>query len=426
MHDSPLLITEFIKQCNQHTATRWVVGLSGGLDSIVLLELAFRTLPVSKLHVVHVNHHLQDKAGEWAAFCEKQASIRGLPFSLFDVSPQSASEASAREARYAAFESFIQEGDILLLAHHANDQAETLLFRLMRGAGLRGLSGIPKTRALHNGVLLRPLLACQKSMLEAWAQAERLRWIDDPSNTNTDYDRNFLRISILPLLKNRWSFAVSHLAQASQYLAQDYSVLSEYLEEDLAGLLVTRTKLDCSHLSGFSIQRQVAIVRYWFNKMTDISLTEKHAIELNQLLNAQLESLQLGRWALKRYRQYLYIVDMSLPITQYDEPLLEGVYRYPTGVLVVKRVNKGMCIASLEGVRLSSRQEGMHCRPAGRQNKSLKKLFQEADIPAWQRIYWPVLTVENEVVAIPNICVAEGWQCVDDLNPGYEVIWEPF
>ena len=426
MHASPLLITEFIQQCNQHAATRWVVGLSGGLDSIVLLELAFRTLPASKLHVVHVNHHLQEKADEWAAFCENQAAIRGLPFTLFDVSPHSSSEASAREARYAAFESFLEEGDILLLAHHANDQAETLLFRLMRGAGLKGLSGMPKTRLLAGGALLRPLLGCTKKMLEEWAQAERLLWIDDPSNTNTDYDRNFLRISILPLLEKRWSFAVSHLAQASQYLAQDYSVLSEYLEEDLAALRVTKTKLDWKQLSGLSTSKQLALVRYWFSQVTGVSLTEKHVRELNQLLSAHLASLQLGRWELKRYKQYLYIVDSLLPLVQYDAPLKEGIYEYPAGVLVVKRVNKGARLISLDRVRLSSRQEGMSCRANGRQNKSLKKLFQEADIPAWQRIYWPVLTVENEVVAIPNICVAEGWQCVDDLNPGYEVIWEPF
>ena len=136
------LIATFSESIQAYPSKRWVIALSGGLDSIVMLHLAASHLPSCELHILHVNHHLQESADEWSAFCRKQAESLAIPFTQIDVFPATSSEAAARDARYTAFSHFLKAEDVLLLAHHADDQAETVLFRLLRGSGLHGLSGM--------------------------------------------------------------------------------------------------------------------------------------------------------------------------------------------------------------------------------------------------------------------------------------------
>ena len=187
------LIASFLESMQAYPGKRWVIALSGGLDSIVMLHLAASHLPSHKLHILHINHHLQDSADAWSEFCRQQAKSLSLPFTQVDVSPANSSEAAARDARYAAFSHFLEIGDVLLLAHHANDQAETVLFRLLRGSGLNGLSGMPCSRMLGNNYIVRPLLSIPRFELEVWADTQQLNWIEDPSNQSALYDRNFLR-----------------------------------------------------------------------------------------------------------------------------------------------------------------------------------------------------------------------------------------
>ncbi|MFC6670032.1 tRNA lysidine(34) synthetase TilS [Marinobacterium aestuariivivens] len=229
------LLSAFRRQLEARPGTRrWLIGFSGGLDSRVLVELAARCLDPTRILLLHVNHHLQAEADSWAVRCRRTAAALGLGIRVLNVAPASASEADAREARYRAFEGELQTGDCLLLGHHADDQAETLLLRLLRGAGVRGLKGMPRSRRLGAGRLLRPLLDIKRADLQSWARQQGLEWIEDPSNAGLDYDRNFLRHRVLPPLAERWPDCARRTAHSSGHLDEAAGLLAEVAGDDLA------------------------------------------------------------------------------------------------------------------------------------------------------------------------------------------------
>ena len=192
-------------------APKWWLALSGGRDSIVLLDMVHRWLQSHKgpeLHAIHIHHGLSDRADHWARLCEQHCADRGVPFECHRVSVSRdlglGLEAAAREARYAIFENRLGPGEVLMQGHHQDDQVETVLYRLLRGAGPRGLAGIPATRSLGVGRIIRPLLTSSRAEITAWAEASKLLFEDDPSNVDTSFDRNFLRHEVLPLIATRW------------------------------------------------------------------------------------------------------------------------------------------------------------------------------------------------------------------------------
>ncbi|MGB0734279.1 MAG: tRNA lysidine(34) synthetase TilS, partial [Pontibacterium sp.] len=174
-----------------------VIALSGGLDSVVLLHLCVLHPNIAKVRALHINHHLQPQCDDWAGFCHQQCAALGVVCEVIDVYPRSHSEQDARDARYQAFESALNSQQLLLAAHHANDQAETLLYRLARGTGLTGMRGICRARKLGESQIVRPLLAIERKTLRSYAQTYQLQWIEDPSNQSTQYDRNHLRHKVL-------------------------------------------------------------------------------------------------------------------------------------------------------------------------------------------------------------------------------------
>ena len=190
-------------------AKAWHVALSGGLDSTVLLHLLVqlrKTHSLPPITAVHVHHGLQAAADAWPAHCQALCKGLGVPLQVIAVQVQAGAsvERAARDARYQAFTAISGAGEVLLLGQHRDDQAETLLFRLLRGAGVSGLAGMPRQRRLGAGHLCRPLLDVSRAQLESYARAQGLSWIEDPSNSQTDFSRNFLRHEVLPVLARRW------------------------------------------------------------------------------------------------------------------------------------------------------------------------------------------------------------------------------
>ena len=202
---------------------RLIVGLSGGLDSTVLLHALAAAEPDVPLEAVHVDHGLHPQSTAWAAQCEQLARTLGLHLARHRVRVRetgSGVEAAARDARYECFKSLLSAGDCLLLAHHLQDQSETVLLHLMRGSGARGVRGMPADRRLGAGRLLRPLLGTPRDDLEAYARRHDLDWIDDPSNMDRVHDRNFVRHDVLPLLRERWPAADDRLTHAAALAAR--------------------------------------------------------------------------------------------------------------------------------------------------------------------------------------------------------------
>lgn len=215
-------------------AERLCVGLSGGCDSVVLLHVLKQLGLGERLTAIHVHHGLSPNADAWADFCAAYCERLAVPLTIARVAVDRQSglglEAAARAARYAAFSASAAE--ILLLAQHQGDQAETLLFNLLRGSGVAGAAGMPAERPLGRQRLLRPLLTCSRAELEAYAHDHDLRWIDDESNADTQYSRNFLRHEVLPVLGRRFPAAGASLALAAQHFAEADELLAELAAND--------------------------------------------------------------------------------------------------------------------------------------------------------------------------------------------------
>lgn len=191
---------------------------------------------IPPLRAIHIHHGLQAAADAWPAHCQAICDNFDVELQVIhvQVSPGASLEQAARDARYAAFSQVLGPGDILFTGQHRDDQAETLLFRLLRGAGLRGLAAMPGQRALGQGSLVRPLLACSRQHLQDYAQAQGLTWIEDPSNVDTQFARNYLRGEVMPHLQQRWPQASQNFARAAEHLGEALGLLDELAQEDLA------------------------------------------------------------------------------------------------------------------------------------------------------------------------------------------------
>ncbi|HEX4975104.1 MAG TPA: tRNA lysidine(34) synthetase TilS, partial [Pseudomonadales bacterium] len=286
---------------------RLIVAYSGGLDSSVLLHLlhAFvNGLAESEkrplLLALHVNHNLQVQSSLWAEHCTKQAEKYGLTVHVMNAvvkknGGQSPEEA-AREARYQLFEQFVKEGDVLCLAHHQDDQAETLLLRLLRGSGPLGLSAMREQSTLASAMLLRPLLAVSRDRLADYALKHHLSWIDDPSNQNLRFDRNYLRHEIVPRLKSRWPGVNKTLFRVTEINQATVTLLDEVAEQDFRSVGLGQA-LNIAALQAFSEHRLDNLLRYWLQKQ-GATLPSRHNLQRirNELLRFQKGGEALVRW----------------------------------------------------------------------------------------------------------------------------------
>ncbi|EGH28298.1 tRNA(Ile)-lysidine synthetase, partial [Pseudomonas syringae pv. japonica str. M301072] len=258
----------------------WHVGFSGGLDSTVLLhllaELASReTLPA--LNAIHVHHGLQTAADGWPEHCQQVCKTLGVAFESVrvQVEPAASLEQAARQARYSAFSERLVEGEVLLTGQHRDDQAETLLFRLLRGAGVRGLAAMPDQRVLGRGHLLRPLLDVSRKQLEDYAHRHGLNWIEDPSNDDQQFSRNFLRSQVVPLLTSRWPQAAASLARTARHLGEAQQLLDELALQDIANAQAATSftwvglpVLSLGPIAALSAARQRNALRHWLSPLS--------------------------------------------------------------------------------------------------------------------------------------------------------------
>ncbi|NNF95554.1 MAG: tRNA lysidine(34) synthetase TilS, partial [Halobacteria archaeon] len=301
-------------------AQRYWVAYSGGCDSTVLLH-ALATLrdqlPV-ELHALHVNHNLHAAAPTWAAHCRAVCEALAIPLYEVNVDARAAKgespEAAARAARYRIFTEVLKTGDGLLLAHHRDDQAETLLLQLLRGSGPRGLAGMPAHRPQGAGWLGRPLLHFSRQDLCRYAEAEKLQWIDDPSNFDTDFDRNFLRQRVVPLLQERWPAAATTLARAADHQAEAAELLHQLAEEDwrlTAGPQADTLRIEC--LLQLTPERQRNVLRYWIDAVNALPLPDRQRLRriLTEVIPAAADAEPCIRWPggqVRRYAGLLYLL----------------------------------------------------------------------------------------------------------------------
>lgn len=316
--ESPDPLRDSVADClSRHLSPdqRLTVGFSGGRDSVALLHIAhgLQSTLGFQLTACHVNHRISAQAGEWQNFCDIFCDRLGVPLSvlLVDVprgSPEGL-EAAARARRYAALGGIA--ADWLLLGQHRGDQAETMLFNLLRGAGVLGASGMPETRSLRPGMkLLRPLLRTERKEIDAYLQRNALSWVEDESNANSGYSRNFLRHEVMPLLQSRFPAAVSTLAGAANRFAEATALLDELAQLDLGGLpphfpLPLQTLANLTESRGRNLLRFL-LLGHGARIPSEARLTEA----LRQLLEAGQDkhpAVQFGDSALCRRHGVVYL-----------------------------------------------------------------------------------------------------------------------
>lgn len=395
---------------------RFYIAYSGGVDSHVLLHCcASISRFKDKITAVYVHHGLQAEAEFWAEHCEKTAKDLGVEFLTLRVNakaaPGESPEEAARNARYAAFKSLINVDDVLLLAQHREDQLETVLLQLFRGSGLRGLSGMPERTVFGAGIILRPLLNTPKQAISDYAHAHQLSWIEDPSNQSNDYDRNFLRNAVVPLLKQRWPAIDKTVTRSAKHCADAQVLVDEVADELFDEVFDPADKTLCiSRLTEHHSHQQQLIIRHWFRhrglKMPAQALVGRILTQVVAAAEHRDPVLSGQGYSIRRYRDKLYCLKKTVQEVLQDRD-------WPAGQMMIKiSHNQALfCGASSEGilreqwkdakVEVRFRQGGEKIRLPGRKgHHSLKNLFQDAGIPPWERDTMPLIYLNDTLAAV--------------------------
>lgn len=434
-------LEQFVAQ--QPQIERWLVAYSGGLDSTLLLH-AMTKLGV-KVEALHVNHGLSKYADDWQQHCREVCRSLGVNLQCHSVAVVAAGrglEDAARAARYQVFEQQLGPNDGLLLAHHRDDQAETLLLRLMRGSGTRGLSAMGLSRALGQGYLYRPLLDFDREQLLQQAQRWQLAWIEDGSNDSSEFDRNFLRLQVLPTLKQRWPQLTQQWAQSADWCRQADGLVNEVAAEDLARAKPRVERLghsiELSALASLSRYRRGNLLRHWCEQL-GVALPDRAQLEAieQQFMDVRADSAAQVQWAgvlLRHFKQRLYCLPTSFIDEAADDsapaassPLIEGwrgeSLRWGGGVISLERVPQGGFRLPTEGFTVSLRRPGERCHPSWRdRSQTLKKLLQESLLEPWLRDQMPCLRIAGELAVAADLWHCHGWQASD--GAGYRLYWD--
>ncbi len=436
---------------------RWVVAYSGGLDSSVLLNLLHQLIQQASIQspvcALHINHQLSPNAHYWQEHCEQQCRSLDIPFYSETVDVKVTGhgvEAAAREARYRQFTGFLQDGDCLLMAHHADDQAETFLLRLMRGAGNLGLSSMAKERPLGDASLLRPLLNASRSQLEEYAEASHIQWIEDESNDSLHFDRNFLRHKVIPLFESRWVQVKRQLANTAERLQKSQYLLNDLAEIDLKQLDLRKercgTSVDWSLLRLFNPDRIGNIIRFWCECEGYPLPNSQQLMQIQQQFfgsNAMLTSavVKWGQCEVRQFNRRFYLMETladfspsNLPNNKSHEwDISQSLNLGGAGRLTAIRQDSAdknchqhcLSLAKLSKKKLQVhwRQGGERCTPSGRSGSQMvKKLLQEYKLETWLRDRVPLLSVDGKIVAVGDLWVCEGF-CASANETAYALEW---
>jgi tRNA(Ile)-lysidine synthase len=422
------------------------VGLSGGLDSVVLLALLRRIAPGLGLglRALHVNHGLSPHAADWERFCRAHCARRRVPFQAVRVHVPGAGaniEARARAARYRAFSNCGSE--LIALAHHRDDQAETVLLNLVRGSGVHGLAGMPAARALdgaqgaeraNRARLVRPLLAVARSDLLRYARSQRLRWIEDESNRDARFARNFLRLQVLPLLEQRFPAMRETLARSAAHLRDAAALLDEIALADCAAS-GDGHRLELKRLCALGDARAANALRHWLTSRGEAPPGLARTREmLRQLTSARADmqpAIDLERIGVRRFRGWIELVARDR-VESECEPLTwngERSVRLSDGAELIATPSRGNGISA---ARLCAAAVTIRCRRGGERiriaptggTRTLKNLLQEAGVAPWVRARMPLVYCGERFAWAPFVGVAADFRAAAGER-AWQFCWRP-
>lgn len=442
-----------------------IVAYSGGVDSQVLLA-ALSTLKQQKklpnaITVCHVNHGLSTNADDWQQFAEQQCQQFSLPLVVHKLSlekqPQQSLEAIARDARYQHLVATSTEPALIVTGHHLNDQAETFLLALKRGSGLKGLSAMASHSQLSHHTLVRPLLDISRDDILAYAKQKNLSWIEDESNKDQAFDRNFIRHSIVPELVQRWPNFNKTLSRSASHCQDAQLLLEELAQQDLAQCLISNSVLNIEQLQTLSQLRFNNTVRYFLAQQNCLMPTTSQLSQLYDQLAAEqgkTPEVKVGEHWLRRYQGALYLTadfadvssfSVDINVTSTSSKIMPIELPDSLGALIVNglmkqnlnqdNIDNALTMHMLaptddQTVTISFNHSNPKCLPDYRQkSRSLKKVLQELDIPPWQRKRIPFIYYDNELVAAVGHFVCQSFmvsQLDKENNPEnvLSMVWQ--
>jgi len=423
------LLKENITQYS-HAKVIWV-AYSGGCDSHALLHslVALRSELSAEIKAIHINHGLSPLANEWEQHCCTICKNLDVSYTAINVDASSkksgsnnkSPEEAARHARYAEWTKLISKDEVIVLAHHQDDQAETVLLQLLRGSGVKGLAAMPAQQIFSQGLLARPMLGFLREEIVAYAAEQKLNWIDDPSNFDTDFDRNFLRHDVVPLLETRWPALKKTLSRTATHTAEADQLLTGLAAQDWL-MIKNEQQIQISLLTALDEKRQRNVVRYWLATVCQVSLPDTVHLQriLDEVLTAAGDAAPEVIWRggeVRRYQGMLYaqkeLVEQDnskvLSWTELEKPMALGA-----GLILSVKAGSGEGLSQTKfknaDVTVRFRQGGESCRPTGRGNtQQLKKLFQEWQVPPWKRASIPLIYVNGELAAVVGYCHSEAY-----------------
>ena len=428
----PSPLRDLARQLPHHD--RLCIAFSGGLDSSLLLHLFAAITPASiALSALHINHQLQPNAADVETFCRDTCARLSVPLRVVAVTVPvkkkgaGGLEQAARAARYDVFEQQLRVGELLLLAHHGDDQLETVLFRLFRGSGVAGLAGMPFTRALGAGALARPLLEFSRGQLEAWANSAGLPWIEDPSNSDQRFDRNYLRNSVIPLLKTRWPSFIRRVEASARGCADSHALnqkLAQLQWHACDGVYQHSQpySLDLRAFAELSPLEQGNLLRWWCQSCglpAPVSADWQRTLAGLMEAAADREPELLGQgYSVRRFQHRLYLVASQNPLPAGSQSVLpQHTLRWGEWTLALAwqsndpNQGNGQKIGP-PPIRVSTRQGGERIRlyPEG-PAKVVKKWLQEQAVPPWERARLPLVFAgcgaAEELIAVGSLWCSE-------------------
>jgi tRNA(Ile)-lysidine synthase len=425
-------------------AQAYIVGFSGGADSTALLHAinSIRQQLKTPVTAVHVNHGLHENADKWQLECETFCDQNNIELACLKIDLQNRSgkglEAEARHLRYEAISALLKPGTSLLTAHHADDQAETLLLNLMRGSGVDGLSVMPDSRPLGEGFLQRPMLGFQNTALREYLRVNDIKWTEDPSNSHLNHDRNFVRHEIIPLLEKRWPEVGKRLLLTRRAMTDARRLLERLADESLGQNLAHPLVLNIAPKLLDDPELLKLVIRRWMKKSDAASIPayrlETFYQQVQQAGSEHKVTVQWDGWSLRLFKQQLWLdADKKIsPCATVNWPL--GHSEIDLGNTIGRMVfwrndesgkqaddtglSKGeICVSGRNDLQKMVIYKGGH-------HRRLKSLFQEAGIPHWLRDCIPLCKLDGELVSIGDWCFSDqfaSWMSENDVK----LSWQP-
>ena len=424
-----MFVPDNLRDINLENYSRIAVAFSGGLDSSVLLH-SLVSIPEfkEKVFAIHVNHGLSPNSKSWIKHCEKFCSGLGVNFIPLTIELENSktNENILRQARYEAFFSCLKKGDVLCTAHHQDDHIETILFRILRGTGIKGLAGIEKYSQMEGIDLIRPLISYSKKDLLDYADKFEVNWIEDESNEDLSISRNFIRKKVIPNLKNdNWPEYKNSISYLSSKAKEANEILDEIAYLDLK-LCASESldRLSILKIKELSHARAMNVLFTWLGINTHLGVSNKLTDQVYKSIILASESSnpvvtfgkkgQKGSFQIRRFNNFLH----HLPLTETETLSNKKVWKWnsdnplelPTGTLSMQvALGKGISTQLTEpGISIKGRIGGERCKPEGRsKSQKLKKLFQEYGVPPWVRDRIPLVYVGDQLAAVSDLWVCE-------------------